>query len=446
MPSSHNSGVFQRQPGQQLPRAQRATGCYIVDDAGRQYLDGGGGRFVNAIGYGVSAVAQALAAQAETLVHVSSKDFLSEVEQRFARALLDYVGGGFSRVWLGLSGSEANETAVKLARQYWLLQGRPEKQRILGRFMAYHGSSLGALSLTGVPARRAGFEPYLYEVPRLPAPHCYRCPLGLEPKSCGVACVAVVEERLLQLDPNTVAAIIVEPVSGGPLAGVLSPPGYLQELRAICDRHGILLIVDEVITAPARTGHPLGMDHWGVQADIASFGKGVSSGYTPIGGLLVTPKVHDVFEAEGCAFSHASSFTASPMVAAAGLAVLEEIQRQDLTARAARLGGVLASALASLRDTPLVGDIRGLGLLQGVELVADPISRRPFPQELNVAGQVYRAARQRGLIVVPNQGTADGHHGDNFMLAPPLIIDEAQIHWMVAVLGEALAEVAEGLG
>ena len=259
--------VFHRELGRDYPVASHSRGVYVYDTAGKRYLDGAGSVFVSHIGHGVAEIEAAIGAQMRELAFAHTSYFANEAERRFANKLIAMAPRGFGKVWMTTSGAAANETAVKLARHYHRVNGQPERHLVIARKHAYHGSSLGALSLTGQLARREPYAPYLLDVPHIAPPNCYRCPLGLTYPACAVACADELEREIVRAGPRNVSAFIVEPVSGGPLGALTPPAEYLPKIRAICDAHGVLLIVDEVITAAGRTGRNFAVDHWGVVPD-----------------------------------------------------------------------------------------------------------------------------------------------------------------------------------
>lgn len=438
--------VFHREVGRDYPVAARASGVYIYDTAGRRYLDGAGGYFVVNIGHGVTEIGAAIADQLARFANAHTSHFTSEAEQKFADRLIALAPKGFAKVWMSTSGSAANETALKLVRHYHLVNGEPQRTRIIARWNAYHGGTIGSLSMTGQPRRRDPFEPYLLDFPHIEPPYCYRCPFNLTNPGCGIACADALEREIRRVGPQYVAAFIVEPVSGGPLGALVPPAEYLPRIREICDRHGILMIVDEIITAAGRTGRNFGVDHWGVVPDIITAAKGIGGGYLPIGAVIVHHRVYDAFERKGQSFRHGETFAGHSVVAAAGLATLEYLERHDLIRRAAETGAVLGARLKTLAALPLVGDVRGLGLLWGLELVRDKATKAPFPRALNVSDMVARECANRGLLVVPGVGAVDGIDGDTVSLAPPYIITRAEIAELVTILGQAIEAVAQKLG
>ena len=436
-----SDAVFHRELERDYPVASHARGVYIYDTAGKRYLDGAGNVFVSHIGHGVAEIETAISAQVRELAFAHTAYFASEAERRFADKLVAMAPHGFAKVWMSTSGAAANDTAVKLARHFHRVNGEPERHLVIARQHSYHGSSLGALSLTGQWARREPYTPYLLDVPHIAPPNCYRCPLGLTYSDCGVACADELEREIVRAGPRNVSAFIVEPVSGGPLGAMTPPAEYLPKIRSICDRHGVLLIVDEVITAAGRTGRNFAVDHWGVIPDLITCAKGIAGGYLPIGAVLVHQRIVAPIVASGQSFRHGETFAGHAVMAAAGEAVLEYIEAHGLAERAAMLGHYLGQQLATLNALSIVGNVRGLGLLWGLELVKDKVTKAPFERALQVSERIARECFARGLLVVAGAGAADGIDGDTITLAPPLTISEDEVDELVGLLGDAIRVV-----
>jgi adenosylmethionine-8-amino-7-oxononanoate aminotransferase len=434
--------VFHREVDRDYPMVDRASGIHVWDTAGRRYIDGAGGIFVVNVGHGIPEIERAIAQQIGRVGFAHTAFFTSEVEQEFANRLIEMAPAGFTKVWFCTSGSAANETALKLARHYHLISGHPQKTKIVSRWNSYHGGSIGALSMTGQPRRREPFTPYLLDFPKIEPPYCYRCPYGATPDSCGTACADALERTVNMVGADHIGAFIAEPVSGGPLGALVPPEDYFPKIREICDRQGLLMIVDEVITAAGRTGRAFGIEHWGVTPDIITCAKGIGGGYVPVGAVLVHERVYGAFERAGVSFRHGETFAGHAVISAAGAAVLRHIRDNDLIARADAMGKLLGEAMEGLRGLPMVGDVRGIGLLRGVELVRDKQTKAPFPRARNVSDQVAREAAQRGLLLVAGVGAADGIAGDTVSLAPPFIVTPADIVEIVAILSEAIRAVA----
>lgn len=433
--------IFHRQVPRAYPVVVRGEGAYLWDESGKRYLDGAGGVLVAILGQGVDEIADAINAEMRRVTFAYTTTFTSAVEKAFTQKLVEWAPAAFNKAWICTSGSAANETAIKLARHYHLVRGNTGKYRVIARQHSYHGSSIGALSLTGAVPRRQPYEPLLLDFPHISPPNCYRCPLGLTYPSCRAACASELETVINREGPDTISAFIVEPMAGGPLGGLVTPPEYMRAVREICDRYDVLLIVDEVISGIGRTGRHFAIEHAEVTPDIITVAKGLGAGYLPLGGVLTHGKIHAAFEESETSFVHGESFTGHTAVCAAGLATLTYIEKHDLVRRADTLGRYLGERMETLRDHPIVGEIRGQGLLRGIEFVADKKTKRPFPRTTAVAELVAQACNERGLLVISGTAGADGTDGDTVTLGPPYIVTREQIDSMVSILGEAINAV-----
>jgi adenosylmethionine-8-amino-7-oxononanoate aminotransferase len=444
------SAVFRRSFRKDFPAAARGEGVYIWDAEGKQYLDFSGSAAVNFIGHGVAEISLAMGAQGQLLEFAHTSQFTTPIAEEYAAELLDFAGPSFREgcVYFTSSGSEAIETALKLARQYQVEMGQANRYQILSRGQSYHGSTLGALSVSGNKRRRDMYLPMVREFAHVSFPYCYRCAYDCTDgcRNCGQEYAADLE-RAIQATNGQAAAFILEPVSGATLGAVVSPPGYLQSVAEICKNHGVLLIADEVMTGMGRTGRHFAVDHWDVAPDILVTAKGLSSGYAPLGAVIATKKVTDAIAAGSGAFMHGFTYNAHPISLAAGSAVLKFLQKKNLVSvadsnRRGSIATCLRPALGGLNSLKNVGDVRGIGLLWGVEFVADRSSKQPFPAQMNFAGLVGQAAAKRGLLVYPMQGCVDGISGDHLLVAPPAVITPEQIAWAVDQLAAAIGEVA----
>lgn len=422
---------------------------YVWDAEGNKYLDLSGSAAVNFIGHGVPEISAAMAAQATKLEFVHTSQFTTPVAEEYAKELLEFAGESFvgGAVYFTCGGSESIETALKLARQYQVESGQPERHQILSRQQSYHGATLGALSVSGNKRRREIYLPMVREFPHVGMPYCYRCDYDCTDgcRNCGQQ-YATELEQAIEASQGQAAGFVFEPVSGATLGAVVPPPGYLQSIAEICRRHGVLLIADEVMTGMGRTGRNFAVEHWKVEPDILVAAKGLSSGYAPLGAVIASKKVVDAIANGSGAFLHGFTYNAHPISLAAGRAVLNYLRtkklveaadsnREDTTATKFKL------ALETLRKEPFVGDVRGIGLLWAVEFVADKASKRQFPPDIGFSSKVATLALKRGLLVYPMQGCVDGVSGDHVLLAPPAIIDEEQIAWSVEQLASVFQEV-----
>jgi adenosylmethionine-8-amino-7-oxononanoate aminotransferase len=444
-PSSY-SAILRRSFRKAFPPAVRGEGVYLWDSRGKQYLDFSGSAAVNFIGHGVAEIAAAMAAQAKQLEFVHSSQFTTPVAEEYAAELLEFAGKNFEGgcVYFTCGGSESVETALKLARQYQVEIGQTKRHQVISRGQSYHGSTLGALSVSGNKRRREIYLPMVREFAHIAFPYCYRCAFDCTDgcRNCGQEYAAELE-MAIEAANGEVAAFILEPVSGATLGAVTPPPGYLQSVAEICRRHGALLIADEVMTGMGRTGQHFAVNHWDVAPDLLVTAKGLSSGYAPLGAVIVSKKVADAIAHGSGAFLHGFTYNSHPISLAAGRAVLRFVQEQKLaqaadSERPGSIAATLRRALESLREGTPVGDVRGIGLLWAVEFVADKATKRPFVAQLNFAGRVAQAAVKRGLLVYPMQGCVDGSSGDHILIAPPAVITAEQIDSAVKELREAI--------
>lgn len=413
------------------PTIARAHGVEMWDTRGRRYLDGCGGAIVVGVGHGVDAVTDAIAAQSARVAYAHATMFRSAALDEYADALAAVLPVDDPRVYPVSGGSEAVETALKMARAYHLARGE-DRHVVVGRHGAYHGNTRGALDVSGRAGLRAPYLPWLGPARHAPTPYEYRCPFPtLHPHGCAAAHAAALD-AMFAAEP--VAAFVAEPISGAALGACVPPDAYWPAVAAACRRHGVLLVADEVMTGFGRTGTWFGMDHWGVRPDILVAGKGAASGYWPLGLAVCSAAVHDAVSAGG--FTHGFTYSHHVVGAAAGLAVLRELTARRLVPAAARQGSALAAMLrAALGPHPYVGDIRGRGLLVGIELVADRDTRAPFPRSARVAEHLVGRAVAEGLLVYSGTGCADGTDGDLLLLGPPLSVSDAELTEMVAKLG-----------
>ncbi len=440
--------LFPRNLKTRYPVAVRAEGIWIHDSDGRKYLDGCGGAVVCSIGHGVGEIAEVMTRQAKRLAFAHSSQFITKETTGLADRIAALAPGDMKktgRVYLVSGGSEAVETALKLARQYHVETGHPGKSKVIARWQSYHGSTMGALSVTGNVARRTLYAPMFAPMPHIPPCYCYRCPYGLKYPACDIACIEELETAIHQEGPESVAAFIAEPVVGATLGAVPPVDGYWKRAREICTRHNVLLIADEVMTGVGRTGRNFAVDHWGVVPDLIVTGKGLSGGYAPLGAVIARGFIAEALGNGRGYFEHGFTYSANPLSAAVGSAVLDYVQKNRLVARAARLGKVLGEKLALLRRHSIVGDVRGLGMMWGIELVKDRKSRQPFPPALKVSRRLYDLCLDDGLLIYPGSGTREGQDGDHFIIAPPFTITLPEMDELVLRLGRSLTRLEKSL-
>ncbi|MFP1644880.1 aspartate aminotransferase family protein [Pontitalea aquivivens] len=432
--------IFGRSTRGHLPTAVAGDGCYLIDAAGKRYLDGSGGAAVSCLGHSNAAVRAALHDQLDRLAFAHTGFFTSDPAEQLADTLVAAAPQGIDRVYLVSGGSEAVEAALKLARQYFLEIGQPQRHRVIARRQSYHGNTLGALATGGNEWRRAQFAPMLVETTHIAPCYEYRGRAeGETPEAYGLRVADELEAEITRLGPESVMAFVAEPVVGATAGAVPAVPGYLKRIREICDRHGVLLILDEVMCGMGRTGHLFACTEDGVVPDMITIAKGLGAGYQPIGALLVQGRIYDAIAAGSGFFQHGHTYMGHAMAAAAANAVLAEIAERDLLTRVREQGAKLDAALrTALGQHAHVGDIRGRGLFRGVELVADRDTRAPFDPARKLHARIKAEAFEAGLICYPMGGTIDGQRGDHILLAPPFIIEDGQIDELVGKLAGAI--------
>ncbi|GAA0581952.1 aspartate aminotransferase family protein [Kribbella sandramycini] len=444
--------VFSRAAGRDLPVVAGGNGAELFDTAGRRYLDGAGGAIVVGIGHGSAEVADAIAAQARQVAYAHGTAFTSASLVEYAEALGPLLPVDDPYLYPVSGGSEAVETALKLARAYHLARGE-DRSVVIGRTGAYHGNTRGALDVSGRAGLRAPYQPWLGSAVHTTSPYEYRCPFPeSHPAGCGARHAEELERTISAHGPDTVAAFIAEPIAGAALGACVPPDDYWPAITAVCRKYGVLVIADEVMTGFGRTGRWFGCDHWGVRPDLLVAAKGAASGYWPLGLTVCSGEVHDTVQAGG--FVHGYTYSHHVVGAAAGLAVLRILQRERLVEASAERGAQLAAELrAELGGHPSVGDIRGRGLLQAIELVAPPEAGTPgralsgdlapFPRSARVAERVVAAAKERGVLLYHSTGCADGTNGDLLVLGPPLVITPAQVSELARSCAAAIREVLD---
>jgi adenosylmethionine-8-amino-7-oxononanoate aminotransferase len=440
------SKLFSRNLKKSYPVAVSGAGCWITDAEGRRYLDAAGQAAVVNIGHGVKEIGAAMAAQSNTLAFAHTSQFHSAGAERLAARLLALAPPGFrsgGRVYFTSGGSEATETAIKLARQYFLEKGDTERSRVWSRRQSYHGSTLGALSVSGNVARKAPYAPLLSDWGHIAPCFCYHCPFGKRFPDCGVACAEELDTFLNGKDSRTAAAFIFEPVVGATLGAAVPPEGYAARIADICRERGILLIADEIMSGMGRTGKAFAMEHWDVEPDLILVGKGIASGYAPLGAVIIAPHVVAAFAQGSGTFQHGFTYQAHPVSVAAGNAVLDYLESQKLFTRVAPAGALLRRQLQAVAGHRNVGEVRGLGLLLAIEFIRDKETRQPFASEENIAERIRQAALLENVLTYPTQGCVDGMRGDHLLLAPPFTISSEESATIANALETAIRRVLD---
>ena len=440
------SSVFYRNPHHSYPKALRGDGVYLYDADGTQYLDGSGGAAVSCVGHCHPDVIAAIKAQVDELAYAHTAFFTNEPQERLAEHLVARFGEPGARVYFLSGGSEANETAIKLVRQYWLAKGQENKHLIVSRHQSYHGNTLGALSLSGNPGRRDMFAPLLHDWPKIAPCYAYRHQdAGETDEDYGVRAAQALDDAVREHGARNIAAFIAETVVGATMGAVPPMPGYLARVREICDQHEILMILDEVMAGCGRCGTYFAFEQDDVLPDIVTVAKGLGGGYQPVGAAIMRGFIHDkIVEVHG-SFSHGHTYIGHATACRAALAVADVVDREGLLANVNRVGTALRGELASaFSEHPHVGDIRGRGLLLGIELVANREDKTPADPSL--AARIKSEAMANGLIVYPGGGTADGRRGAHILIAPPFVCGDEHVDELVTKLVRVLAAVEIGAG
>lgn len=425
------------------PRIARGEGVFLWDGDGRRYLDATAGAVVANIGHGNPRVLAAMAEQAGRVTFAYPRFFESEHSIALADRVCALAGEGFDRAFFVSGGSEANESALKLARQYAVVSGQPQRAKVISREPSYHGATLGALAVTGDAHTLGIYGPMVREMPKVPAPQSYRLPAGHTVESHAMACADALEERIVGEGPDSVLAFILEPVGGLSSGAVVSPAAYYRRVREICDRHGILLIYDEIMSGAGRTGAFLAAHHFAdARPDIVTLAKGLAAGYTPLGAMLVPNRIVDAI-AEAGGFVHGHTYFTNPLSCAVANAVLDEVVRQDLVAQSRIRGEQLMARLQAIAErSPIVGDVRGKGLLTAIEIVADKQTKRQLPADFNAPARLTQHGLRRGIALY-NRRANLGAYGDMQLVTPPLTISEAEVDLLAELLEASLRDLAD---
>lgn len=424
----------------QLFEMVKGEGIYLWSKQGKRYIDGSAGPICVNIGHGVKEVSEAVYKQMNEVSYVHSSHFTTTSVKECADKLASIAPRTLNYVFFSCGGSEATESAAKMARHYHLLKGEPKRSKIIARWQSYHGNTLGALSMSGNIARRRRYVPMLIDFPHIPPAYCYRCWFGKMCDSCDLECARALDTQIKANGSEYISGFIAEPVVGATLGTVPAAPGYFQLIREICDEHDVLFIADEVMTGVGRTGKMWGLDHWDTIPDIISTAKGLAGGYLPLGATIASDRIFDAFDEP---FAHGHTYGSHPVVCAAGLAVLEYMDKHNLVERSKINGEYMHKQLRSLYDHPTVGDIRGMGVFAGIEFVKEKETKEPFAPDIRFNGRVVEQCYKNGLLVYPGIGTVDGVRGDHIQVAPPLVVSKEEISEIISLLDKSIGEVEE---
>lgn len=440
--------LFPRSFKTQYLTAERGEGIYIYDKDGKKYLDGCSGALICNLGHCVPEIIEAVTNQLHKIEFAHTSRWKLDVIDEAARELASLAPEGMDYVWFACGGSEANETALKLARQYFVERdgGESTKRVVISRWNSYHGSTIGTMGVGGSVPRRRIYAPLFIETPKISATYYYRCPDKISELQFGERCARELEETIKRVGPQNVSAFMAEPIVGSTVGALVPPDNYWPLIRKICDDYDVLLIADEVMTGMGRTGKNFCLEHWNVKPDLMSSAKGMAAGYVPTGGVIASNFIAETIRDGSGAFTHGHTYTGNPLSGAATAAVVKYMKKHRLVEHVASLEGKLRDGLKRIgAKNPMVGDVRGKGFMWGFELVQDKDSKCPFPKAKAAANVAMKECLDRGLVIYPGGGMVDWINGDNFLIAPPLVTTSEQIDELLSILEEGLKAAAEKL-
>ncbi len=443
--TNKKNALFHRDLHYNYPLLVRGEGIYLYDNTGKRYIDGVAGASNVTLGHGRRRIADAMADQGRTLAYCFSTHFTNQPALDLAERIGEIAPGDLNYVYFASGGSEGIETAIKIARQYHVQRGNGQKYQVIARWRGYHGATLGAVGATGMPGMRAPFAPLLPNFSHIAPCYPYRCPFAECEGKCNLTCARELEQAILQAGPENVAAFVAEPVVLGGVAGGIPPSDYYPLIREICDKYDVLFIADEIITGFGRSGRYFAIEHWDVTPDMIVFGKAASSGYAPLSGVIIRDKIRDIFAEGGKPFAHIFTYVNNPIPMRVGLEVLDIIEDEGILEHTVQMGEYLLGRAAALHAHPSVGEIRGIGLILGIELVRNKESKEPFPASLGVHKRLNKILLDKGLSVGTFGGVADWVNGDDLRFYPPLIITRGQIDEALSILDEGLGELEDEL-
>ncbi|WP_342431974.1 aspartate aminotransferase family protein [Neobacillus sp. FSL H8-0543] len=429
-----------------LPTIDYGKGVYLVDMEGKRYLDAASGAVTANIGHGVTEIIEAMQKQANRVSFVYRSQFTSEAAEKLAKKIAELTPGELNWCFFVNSGSEATETAMKMAIQYWQEKGIQTKTKVLSRWVSYHGITLGALSMSGHTSRRARFVPLLEDFPVIHPPYCYRCPYSLEAPSCGFLCAHELETAIKRIGANNIAAFIAEPVIGAAGGAITPPKDYFKVIKKICDDNDILFIADEVMTGFGRTGSMLAMEQWDVVPDIVALGKGMGAGYATIAAALASERVMEPILKGSKIVMSGHTLSANPQSCAVSLAVLEYLEKNKIVKEVEWKSIYLIKQLENLKSQfTFIGDIRGKGLMLGIEFVENRETKTPFLRTSMVTSKLVEMAKKNGLLIYPAGAGIDGINGDSIIISPPLTITKQEMDELIQLLNQTFENFSEYL-
>jgi adenosylmethionine-8-amino-7-oxononanoate aminotransferase len=442
--SRPNEVAVQRRWDWDYPIIARAEGIYLWDTEGKRYIDGSGGSsLVTSIGHGVKEVPAAMAKQAEDYSFYPAHTFSNPKLLELADMIAGIAPGELRnncKVWMGVTGSEATDDACRLARQYWVVQGKVSKSVIIGRWQAFHGDNIFSVSISGLTSRRRMYLPMMRDIPKIPPAFCYRCSYEKTYPECGLLCARALEDAICQAGPENVAAFIAEPVVGSALAAGAAPPGYFQKIREICDKYEVLFIADEVMTALGRTGKWWGIEHWDTTPDIIALSKSLTAGYFPVSAVIGRKSIWEALQTNNAHFRAGHTLNASVIGMSAAIETIKYIQKHNLVENSRVVGDYFLERLQELLQYRTIGDVRGKGLMVGWEFVKDKETKETFPPQNETSRYFSSLTFKRGLVTYPCAGTVRGVAGDTILLGPPMVITKEQIDEVMDILHDSMKE------
>lgn len=435
------SNIFHRRLDYQYPMIVRGKGVYLYDENGKKYIDGTGGALVANLGHGIKEISEAAKKLAARFSYLHGSQFSTKDMEFYARELCSVAPKGLDRVFFVSGGSEAVESAIKLAKQYHYDSGNKKKYKIISRYPAYHGATILTVSISTKPSMRETQKPLLFDMPAIPAPFCYHCPFNQSYPECHLKCAWELERVIKKEGSGTISAFIAEPIIGASAGAVVPPPEYFPIIRKICDKYGVLLILDEVMAGFGRTGKWFACQHLKVVPDIAVMGKGIGGGLVPLAAVFCQDKILKAIQKGSGNFIHGFTFENNPFTTGIGREVLKYVKKHNLVVNASIMGKYLIKKLNALKELDIVGEVRGIGLMTAVELVQDKKTKKPFPRKKHVAEKVLQTAMERGLNLYYAIGFTKDAEGDAIMVAPPFIVNQKEIDKIVEILRESILEV-----
>ncbi|KYO68621.1 aspartate aminotransferase family protein [Thermovenabulum gondwanense] len=438
--------IFYPNLKKEFPIIVKGEGIYLWDNKGKKYIDACSGALVSNIGHGVDEVIEAIYEQMKKVEFAHRFKFSNEKIIELSEKIIKISPKEISRVLFASGGSEAVETALKLAREYYVEKGKPTKYKVISRWQSYHGNTMGALSLSGNVARRVRYSPLLLDFPHAEPAYCYRCSFDKNPDECNLECAENIEKLVKREGPENIAAIIIEPIVGSTLGAAVPKDGYLQYIRELCDKYDILFIADEVMTGVGRTGKNFAVDHWKVIPDVICMAKGISGGYAPLGAVAIKESIYEVFKKGSGKFAHGYTFAGNPVSAAAGCAVIDYLNKNNLIEKCEKSGDLILNKLEILKEKyPFIGDVRGKGLMMGIEFVKNKRTKETFDPSLGLTERIVDKALEEGLMLYGAALCADGTKGDAVMVAPPLTVTEIEINEIIKILEKVIKDVFESI-